>query len=372
VRFLVTSTAGAGHYGPLAPFVRAFLRGGHDVLVAAPAALGPSVRDAEFWPVADPPAAEMAAVFDSLPALSHDEANTTVMREVFARLDPVAALPRLRAAITEWRPDVVLRESAEFGGAGAAELHGVPSACVAISLASMDHAMLVLVTPNIDALRAAHGLTGTHRLTEEPYLTLFPATLEDPSVPPRRAARFRDPAWPSSRPAGRPFVYVTFGSVLGALPMTADLYRAALAAVADLDADVLLTVGRTADPASFGPVPGHVRVERWVDQASVLGRAAAVVCHGGGGSTLGALAAGVPLVVVPLFAADQHVNARRVAAVGAGVVAEPPGIRAALDTVLADPAYRGAASSVAAELAAQPPTDEAADLLANYWSGVDR
>jgi UDP:flavonoid glycosyltransferase YjiC (YdhE family) len=373
VRLLVTSTAGAGHYGPLAPFVRSFVRGGHDVLVAGPAALGPSVRDARFWPVGDPPAAEMAAVFDNLPALSHDEANATIVREVFARLDAAAALPRLRAAITEWRPDVVLRETAEFGGAIAAELHGVPSVCVAIGLAEMERMVLGLATPNLDALRAAHGLTGSHRIADEPNLTLFPAGLEDPSVPPpARVTRFRDPAWPVSRPGGRPFVYVTFGSVLGALPMTADLYRTALAAVADLDAEVLLTVGPDADPESFGPVPAHVRVERWVDQASVLGRASAVVCHGGGGSTLGALAAGVPLVEVPLFAADQHVNARRVAAVGAGVLAEPAGIRAALDTVLADPSYRAAARTAAAELASHRSTDEAPSVLSTYWSGVDR
>src|SRR4051794_22131656 len=373
VRLLVTSTAGAGHYGPLAPFVSSFVRGRHDVLVAGSAALGPSVRDAEFWPVGDPPAAQLAAVFDSLPALSHDEANAKVVREVFARLDAAAALPRLRAAITEWRPTVVLRETAEFGGAVAAELHGVPSASVAIGLAEMERMVLELAAPNLDALRAEHGLTGPHRLADEPNLTLFPAGLEDPSVPPAaRVTRFRDPAWPVSRPDGRPFVYVTFGSVLGALPMTADLYRAALTAVADLDAEVLLTVGKGADPASFGPVPAHVRVERWVDQAAVLGRASAVVCHGGGGSTLGALAAGVPLVEVPLFASDQHVNARRVAAVGAGVLAEPTGIRAALDTVLADPSYRAAARTMAAELAGHRSTDEAAAVLSGYWSGVDR
>jgi UDP:flavonoid glycosyltransferase YjiC (YdhE family) len=370
VRLLISSTAGAGHYGPLAPFVRSFVRGGHDVLVAGPAALGASVREADFWPVDDPPAEEMAAVFERLPSLSHEEANLTVVREVFARLDATAALPRLREAITSWRQDVVVRETAEFGGAIAAELHGVPSAGVAIGLASMEQLVLAAATPNIDALRTAHGLTGSHRLADEPYLTLFPAVLEDSSPAPR-VARFRDPAWPASRPS-RPFVYVTFGSVLGGMPMMFDVYSAALAAVADLDAEVLLTVGQGADPASFGPVPAHVRVERWVDQASVLGRAAAVVCHGGGGSTLGALAAGVPLVVVPLFAEDQHINARRVAAVGAGVLTEPAGIRPALEAVLTEPSYRAAAQTVAAELATQPSTDEAAAFLADFWSEVDR
>jgi UDP:flavonoid glycosyltransferase YjiC (YdhE family) len=99
------------------------------------------------------------------------------------------------------------------------------------------------------------------------------------------------------------------------------------------------------------------------------------VSHGGFGTTLGAVAAGVPLVVVPLFG-DQPDNARRVEAVGAGVVVWPEGadesIRSGLDgealrdavaTVLADPAYRRVASELAAEMAALPPADETLAVL---------
>jgi UDP:flavonoid glycosyltransferase YjiC (YdhE family) len=284
---------------------------------------------------------------------------------VFARLDATAALPRVREAITAFRPDVVVHESAEFAGPVAAELHGVPHARVAIGLATMERYMWDIALPMLPT---------SWDVEADPYLTLFPASLEDPAVPGfARTARFRDPSWAhSSRSAGGPLVYVTFGSVAGGMPMLAGVYRAALAAVAGLDVPVVLSVGRDADPASFGPVPAHVRVEPWVDQAAVLASASAIVCHGGGGSTAGALAAGVPLVVVPLFAADQHINARRVAAVGAGVLAEPDAIRPALDLVLADPSYRRAAERVAAELAAHPPTDTAAEVLAGYWSGVDR
>ncbi len=363
MRILVTSTSGAGHYGPLAPFVRSFRRCGHEVLVAGPASLGPSVRDAGFWPVADPPAQEMAAVYARLPGLSHDEANRVVIGDVFARLDATAALPRLREAVATWRPDVVVHESAEFAGPIAAELSGVPSARVGIGLEAMERLMWEVAEPS---------LPGFYDVAAEPFLTLFPASLEDPSVTGfARTARFRDPSWAPSRADG-PLVYVTFGSVAGGLPMAAGVYAAALAAVADLDMPVLLSVGRDADPASFGPVPAHVRIEQWVDQPAVLASASAVVCHGGGGSTLGALAAGVPLVVVPLFAEDQYINARRIAAVGAGVVAAPDGIRPALDTVLTEPAYRVTAAGLAAELATQPSTDTAAAALAGYWSGVDR
>ena len=44
-----------------------------------------------------------------------------------------------------------------------------------------------------------------------------------------------------------------------------------------------------------------------------------MIGHGGFGTTMAALAAGVPQVVVPLFAIDQFVNAEQVAAVHAGV-----------------------------------------------------
>ena len=61
----------------------------------------------------------------------------------------------------------------------------------------------------------------------------------------------------------------------------------------------LVTVGRNVEPEALGPLPPRVRVERFVPQAHILPRSAAVVSHGGSGTTLGALAHGLPLVLVP-------------------------------------------------------------------------
>jgi UDP:flavonoid glycosyltransferase YjiC (YdhE family) len=114
-----------------------------------------------------------------------------------------------------------------------------------------------------------------------------------------------------------------------------------------------------------------VHVERWVPQQDVLAHASAAVVHGGSGSTLGALAAGVPLVVVPLFA-DQPMNARRVAEVGAGLAVEPnladvratiEPLRDALETVLAEPSYGESARAIAHEVRSEPSVDEAIPLL---------
>lgn len=103
-----------------------------------------------------------------------------------------------------------------------------------------------------------------------------------------------------------------------------------------------------------------------------------MVCHGGSGTAFGALAAGVPLVVCPLFA-DQPRNGEAVQSAGAGVLVasdqEAPGglrglgpqhvaqLRAAIEAVLSTPDYRRAAGRIAAEMAAVPTVDEVVGRL---------
>jgi hypothetical protein len=74
----------------------------------------------------------------------------------------------------------------------------------------------------------------------------------------------------------------------------------------------LSPLGQHAHPRALvvelGPLPDNVHAEAWVAQADVAAEASVIVGHGGYGATLGALAAGVPLAVLPLFA-DQPYNA---------------------------------------------------------------
>jgi UDP:flavonoid glycosyltransferase YjiC (YdhE family) len=383
VRALLSSTRGAGHFNPLVPFARAIERAGHEVMVAGPPDLAGPVEAAGlgFRQFDPPPPDELGAVWSRVPRLTNDEANQVVVGEIFGRLNSTAALPKLRAAFEEWRPDVVLRDPAEFGSAVAAELHGVPHARVAVGLASTEEMCLGIAAGAVDAIRRVEGLPpdpGADALRGSPYLTTFPRGLDEGDQP--DTYRYHDPAWdaaPGELPSwwpGRedePLVYVTFGSVAGSFEQALPVYGVAMRAVAGLPARVLLTVGRDLDVGNLPAAPDNVRVERWIPQQDVLGHAAAAVVHGGSGSTLGALAAGLPLVVVPLFA-DQPENARRVAEVGAGIAVEPSRedpeatvapLRAATEAVLADPSYRDRAAALADELRAEPAVDEAVPLL---------
>jgi UDP:flavonoid glycosyltransferase YjiC (YdhE family) len=91
-----------------------------------------------------------------------------------------------------------------------------------------------------------------------------------------------------------------------------------------------------------------------------------VLTHGGHGTVIKALAAGVPLVVAPL-GRDQPDNAARVVHAGAGLrvskKAGVPALRDALARVLDEPRYQAAARRMAATLAAERDEDLVVDEL---------
>jgi UDP:flavonoid glycosyltransferase YjiC (YdhE family) len=374
VRVLAATTRGAGHFGPLVPVARACIAAGHEVVVAAPGQTVALVERAglEAWPLDDPPQDELDAVFAPVPSLPFDEQNEVVLREVFGRVHAGAHLPRMRAALEELEPDVVLREQQEYASAVAAEEAGVPHARVAVSIAMGEEWPRAIAVGGLEAVAAVEPA-----IAASPYISSVPPTFEHPDLPgPRWIQRHRPPpaeTAPAALPAGwwpedsRPLVYVSFGSVAPTFGFFGMLLESVIAQLASLDVRVLVTVGEALDPASLPDAPPGVRIEGWVPQADVLPHASAFLTHGGFGSTLGGLLAGVPLVVLPLFA-DQPYNAERVAAVHAGIALELgaeglPRVGHAVNDVLADPSYAEFARALAAEAADQPPLDDTVALL---------
>ena len=366
------SLGGAGHLRPLVPFLDQVRRSDGETLVVGPPALAGMVKATghPFLAGGEPPEEQVRPIREQLPVLPPAEAAVLGERELFARLAATAMLPTMEQAVRDWRPDVILRDPCEHASTVVAASLGIPAAQVAISLAEVEWGAINVAAPALEAHR--DGLAD--ELRRWPYLTRFPAMLDASPFPgtrryrePAAAPRGTLPAWWAG--TGGPLVYVSFGTVLGRMSFAGEVYRAAIDAVTGLDARVLVTTGRGFDPSQLRDVPGNVHVEAWVDQADVLGEAALVVCHGGSGTAYGALAAGVPLVVVPVFA-DQFANAPKVAEAGAGIQVrtgqdsqgrrrpvsqeDAPRIRRAIEMVLADASYREAARAVATEMAAAP------------------
>ena len=200
--------------------------------------------------------------------------------------------------------------------------------------------------PPFNELRAGLGLTPVRKFddqflssdrfiafTAEPYeyhrsdwpqqvRLVGPGLWEPPAEPP-----------PWLETESRPIVLVTAST---AYQLDAKLIATALEALAGENVAVVATTAAH-DPGEF-QAPNNARVDQYLPHAPIIARASCVISHGGQGITQKALAAGVPLCVVP-FSRDQFDVARRVEINDAGVRLHhkrlsPARLRAAVQTAI--------------------------------------
>ena len=385
VRLLFSTTAGAGHFGPMIPIAHACAAAGHEVAVAAPESFAGHVQETGFphLPFPDVPAEQMGAVFGGLAALPREEANRVVVAEVFGRLDAQAAYPAVLQAMRTWRPDIVVRDPCEFGALIAAAQLNLPQVQVAIGVDNLMRTFAEWADEPLRELERLAGLdavVGSERVHATPTFSSVPAALAgspDDQLPEGDAPVWRYRTAPSvvgqALPAtwgdpSAPLVYVSFGSVTGSQERFAAIYPAMLGVLADLPIRMLMTTGNGFDPARLDPWPANAWVASWWPQEAAMQEASLAIGHGGFGTTMMALAAGVPQLVMPLFAADQYINAECIHAVGAGLqllagtesVDEVP---AAVEELLNQVRYAAAARAIAAEMAALPDVSSVVSIL---------
>lgn len=364
MRVLITFVGGLGHLAPLLPVARAARDAGHEVAIAGSGGLVARIEEAGFRAFATSPTPHHggAPVTRDPAPLEVTDARASELE--FAENFAVRGARRMAGAVAgilaDFRPDVVLRDETDLGTTIAAELAGVPLATHLV-LAS---GMLVrpeLVAPRLDGVRAEHGLApdpSLVRLTTGPVLSDFAPSFRSPDAPLIvRPTHYRSAAVPGPRDrAERPQVYVTLGTIFN--KGSGDLFERLLAGLGELDADVLVTIGRELDPAEIGPRPAHVRVERFVPQAEVLPDVDLVVSHAGSGSLMAALAHGLPSLLLPL-GADQPHNAARAVELGLAATLDAAScpadaVSTAAAEVLADAAMRERCRAVADEVRALP------------------
>lgn len=129
--------------------------------------------------------------------------------------------------------------------------------------------------------------------------------------------------------------------------------RRVVDALASLPVRAVVTLGQMLDAAEVTPT-ANVAVVASAPHGQIVPHASAVVSHCGHGTTLKALAAGVPMVCIPM-GRDQNDTAARVTHQHAGVrlsaKASTDKIAAAVRTVLDDSEYRASARRLAAAIA---------------------
>jgi UDP:flavonoid glycosyltransferase YjiC (YdhE family) len=379
MRLLFSCMPWEGHFRPLVPLAHALSARGHDVAFAAAAVWEPRAQEEGFPLLAagmtrEEGGALFAPFRGKIFSLPPEERRTHQFSMLFARLHAPAKLPELIGVARSWRADAIVHDSCDLAA---------PIAAASLGLPVVNHSFGAMIP--FAALEAAQGylepLWRGEGFEPDPYAGAFRGLFVDlapPSFaweqPLGKVVRLQPvpdtveapPAWLDELES--PLVYVTMGTVYN----QPELFRPLLDGL-DGHGSALVTVGRNVEPDELGPLPPRVRVERFVPQAHILTRAKAVVSHGGSGTTLGALAHGLPLVLVPQ-AADQFDNAARAEAAGAAIVLRPgavtaESVRAALGRVLGEPAFAEAARAVAAEIQEMASVDEAATAVEEHVTG---
>ena len=377
MRVLLTTQPAYGHVRPMLPLAEALRARGHEVRIASAGRFRGVIRDLGYD-------AEVAGLdwlegdHASIPEELRSPPGLTLAQFVAHQFVWMTAERMARDVIDladRWPPDVVIHETTEFGGVLGAERLGVPA--IGLQIASPS-----LITPDVTS-ELDRALEDVRRSLElppragdapaHPILCFAPPSLHDPAVPlPPGLVSFGPPPAPAAEPAGergaasrpRPTVYATLGTVFSDPAFKLPFFPIVLEALAEEPLDLVLSLGPLGDPDAFGEQPGNVRIETYVPQRALLDRCGAVVCHGGYGTLLDAIDAGVPLVVVPL-GADQYINAQSVERLGLGVAIEEAAltvaaVREAVRSLLGDPGWRDNVLRIRDEWRALPSPERAA------------
>lgn len=144
-----------------------------------------------------------------------------------------------------------------------------------------------------------------------------------------------------------------------------DLVRRISTALMSLPVRGLVCTGPYVEPTNV-PASEAVRVVRAAPHTEVFPRAAVVVTHGGHGTMLKALAAGKPVLCLPVFR-DQKDNAVRMTERGAGLAlrptASPSAIAAAVGRLLDEPHFAASARALGTRIRTEVDESRLVELL---------
>ncbi|MFC9558711.1 glycosyltransferase [Agromyces sp. NPDC056965] len=322
---------------------------------------------------------------------------------------PVQAADTI-AAIDELEPDLVVVSSFAVGAMIAAESRGVPFDLLipntyalpakgmppfGVGLAPGRGAMGALrdrafgaagrrlfdrfALAPLNAVRTDHGVEPVATMWNQMQharrqLVLTSAAFDFPAEPPANARYvgpiLDDPSWaadvPWTPPSGdEPLVLVAMSSTF---QNHVDCLQRITDALGSLPVRGVVTTGPAVEPSAIR-APANVTVVASAPHREVMRHASLVVTHGGHGTVIKTLAAGLPLVILH-HGRDQADNAVRVTERGAGVAisrrSSSPKIARAVARVLGDEGYRQAA----ARLGEQVAQDAAGTALLDELEGV--
>jgi zeaxanthin glucosyltransferase len=180
-------------------------------------------------------------------------------------------------------------------------------------------------------------------------------------VGPLRYPRSRQIDFPWKWLDGRPLVYASLGTLQNKNPK---LFHCFAEACRGLDVQLVIA---GIDQKTLGSLPQNVLAVSYAPQLELLPKASLTLTHGGLNTVLDSLAAGVPLIAMPITY-EQPAIAQRVRWVGAGEMLpaanlNPQRLKTEIRALLDNPSYKLAAGRMAESIRAAGGVKTAATLI---------
>jgi len=379
MRILFTTSPGLGHILPTISLAHAARAAGHDVLYVS-GGYTDSVSAAGLQIVDASPGTDYMQIFTNIGAdvreqmvAARDDLGRTL--EIALRMFAKVSEPTLETVVRvaeKWQPDVIVHTPMQAAGQLAAGKLGVPLVMLNLGMGQDRDSMPDLRHATYEELREhfeKHGVVEVPapavRIDITPPSVRTAAELPD-GVWPMRYVPYNGgsvvPEWLLDKPERRR-VLITLGTVVPAFGL--GIVEPIVAAASKVDAEFVLALGDV-DTSSLGELPGNVRAVGYLPLGVLLSSCDAVIHHGGAGTTMTTVDAGIPQIVVPQ-AADQFINADTVQANGLGLRATVADVDVALiERLLGDEQWRAKAVQVREELHAMPSPVEVVERLAGF------
>lgn len=389
-----------GHTNPTLPLVRELVRRGEEIVYLSTAEFAPLIAatGATYQPYRNAFLPQLGSV-----ARRMDELAWLFMRTTAELLDEE------RDAYRAEKPDYVLTDSVAPWGQWMGEILGVPVVTSVTTFAFNRQVMrygaahgvrpksaraflsklghIARAVRLMRRLRRRYGVNGPGlmgTMSGSSGLTLVytsrefqpcAASFDDRYrfIGPLLGPRGDDSTFPWSTITHPVLLYVSLGTLFNANP---EFYRSCFDAFGGLDAQVVLSIGKTISIESLGRPPANILVHAHVPQLQILERAAAFVTHGGMNSVSESLFHGVPMVVIPQMS-EQEFVARRTEELGAGVFLAKEAVtrqslRAAVGRVLAGDGFRGKARAIGESFRTAGGVLKAADAVLAFTPRLPR
>lgn len=162
-------------------------------------------------------------------------------------------------------------------------------------------------------------------------------------------------------------VYIAVGTVYQA---SLGFFQLCMQAFNELSYSVIMSIGRSVDPASLGSIPGNFTVAQFVPQLQVLQEADIFITHGGMNSISESVFLNVPMIVVP-NTVEQATNAARVEQLQGGLYLDHKGLSAdklkqAVKRILSDPVFSAGLERIRTSFVEAGGIQRAADAIDTF------